>query len=724
MKLSLNDSIKRSIEASFLELLFSTYIDIFIEKFEYSYSNERDVFNRLKVIISVDKCFGFYFDPRNIFRWEIFLREHSLMSGEGVVNLYSAINNIDRYNAIRDLSKIMDFDLDLCDVLNAHHGPRTHCNDNVFWSLPQSILIEGTVYSLSLTHIMYNFDNSMSGAIVVYSYCDDYFEFPVFVRDLGGNYGSALLLWSCFTFRSISNYISLCENLDSVVILCEDFILSNKINLIIHDSKKINYSNYILISFAYIEESCLEDSIKLLRNRNVVYVPNANRNFFENLKFINQIRDIAKSLKFQKDFIFLDNGSSKYRKLHLYDKFEEYMMNNSICIDEYGTDMVYDIVRTAVSYDEYLRWGKFVGIFDYLNIKDTNLFVDFNENFEFDLKITQPSINSILMSHGFTFIYGERYSSKSYFLMTILYAMASKFDVFDLCVVESKRILFVDFSILKDIFLNRLISIHFPYHKTKSFSSNFYVLLLSTLNIDHKFDLSSVYFQELVEEHIVKSQCDVVAFDNFPFSSDFGNKLVEKWEEVAEWFKQIKLKFNTNVVFCCDIKSDDLLFLNKIKNSNFSNMIKVQNINCSESVDCNYGSQDICSFQNEIPNGLSISITFEFLSNYSYLNNLILYFFKSSEDMSDSKWIKLVKSSSIESKSLKSRSKKQLYKDKVISFLKSQGKDYEFKRIEIDNLLNKKSGTSMAILKILIEDKLIFQIKSKHPRNVKYKYIG
>lgn len=621
------------------------------------------------------------------------------------------------------MSKIVDFDLDVS-ASNVHYGPCTYDNDNVFWSLPSSISIDGLEYVQLSVYIMYNFDNSMSGAIVVYSYGDDYFEIPVFVRDVGSDYGGALLLWSSFTFQSISNYSLLFNNPDSVIFLCEDFILSEKINLIIYDSKKINYCDYISISFAYIGESCLENNIKLLRNRNVIYVPNSKRTSFENLKFINKIRDIVKSLKIQKNIIFSDNGSSKYIKLHPYDKFEEYMMSNSVCIDEYGTDIVYDIVRTAVPYDEFLRWGGFIGIFDYVNIDESNLFLDFTKNYEFKLDVTQPSINSILMGRGFTFIYGERDSSKSYFLMTILYAIASKFDVFDFCVIEQKRVLLIDFTVIKDVFINRLMSIHFPYHKNKSLSSNFYALLLSSLNIDHKFDLSSIYLQNLIEEHIAKSQCDVVAFDNFPFSSDYGDKVVENWKEIEVWFEQIKFKFNTHVVFCCDIKSDDLLLISKIKSSNISNIIKVQNVNSSESFCRNDESNDVWSIQANRIHGLNIEISYELLTNYSHLNNSIVYFCKYIEDASDSKWIKIVKSSCFESKSLNKKSKKQLYEDKIILFLKSQEKNYEFKRVQIDNLLNKKSGTSIAMLKLLIDKGLVLQIKSDSPRNVKYKYIG
>lgn len=723
MKLSLNDKAKRSIEQSFIELFFSSCVDIFIERNEYTYSDESIRFGRKKVICDFSKHFIYYYDMRRIFSWDIYLNDHFLISGNGFVNLYSKINKIDEYEAIRDLSKIVDFDLDV-NADNVHYGPYTYDTDNVFWSLPSSISMDRIEYVQSNIYIRYNFDNSMSGAIIVYSYGDDYLEIPVFVRDVGRDYGGALLPWSSYTFQSISNYSLIFNNPDSVIILCEDFILSEKINLIIHDSKKINYSNYISISFGYIGESCLENNIKLLRNRDVIYVPNAKRKSFENLKFINRIRDIVKSLKIQKNIIFSDNGSSKYIKLHPYDKFEEYMMSNSVCIDEYGTDIVYDIVRTAVSYDEFLRWGGFIGIFDYVNIEESNLFLDFTNNNEFKFDVTQPSINSILMSRGFTFIYGDRSSSKSYFLMTILYAIASKFDVFDFCVIEQKRVLLIDFSVIKDVFINRLMSIHFPYHKNKSLSSNFYALLLSALNIDHKFDLSSIYLQNLIEEHIAKSQCDVVAFDNFPFSSDYGDKVVENWKEIEVWFEQIKFKFNTHVVFCCDIKSDNLLLISKIKSSTVSNIIKVQNVNSSESFCRNDESNDVCSIQANRIHGLNIEISYELLINYSHLNSSIVYFCKNSEDASDSKWIKIVKSSCFESKSLNKKSKKQLYEDKIILFLKSQEKNYEFKRVQIDNLLNKKSGTSIAMLKLLIDKGLVLQIKSDSPRNVKYKYIG
>lgn len=92
MKLSLNDKTKRSIEQSFIELFFSRCVDIFIEKNEYTYSDENIRFNRKKVIYDFFKHFIYYYDMRRIFSWEIYLNDHFLISGSGFVNLYSTIN--------------------------------------------------------------------------------------------------------------------------------------------------------------------------------------------------------------------------------------------------------------------------------------------------------------------------------------------------------------------------------------------------------------------------------------------------------------------------------------------------------------------------------------------------------------------------------------------------------------------------------------------------------
>ncbi|NCD42112.1 MAG: hypothetical protein EOL88_08475 [Bacteroidia bacterium] len=563
-----------------------------------------------------------------------------------------------------------------------------------------------------------NFDGSYSGAIFQWFDNEDYIELPLFYFDINPVVFFDLFLSPVSTFQYFNHYDLIFNNNKATIILCDNFVLSEKINIIISESKRVDYSVFVAISFEYNGKSSLENCIDVLHDRDVVYIPNASNKSFSNLQFIEKVKEVASSFRIQKKLIFFDDASSKPSLLPEFDFLATYFVNSAVKIDEHGSGIVFDIVKFSVLYEEYLDWCRYVGLLNDVVAFDEISFLELDKiSRSFDIDNLRPCFESLFSYPNITLLYGLQRSSKSIFLLTILYAISAGFDVFDLNVFNSKRVLLIDFFANSDSFINRLYSIHLPYLKNKPLCSNFYSILMSDVKFAEKFDFLSAKFQKFIEKHVVESRCEIIAFDNFPFTSEQGDYFVKDFGKIFEWLRYIQNKYSIGICISYEQSSGRDIFLNQLADYKFSNIIK---INQHKSFDFENSHPSIN--QGSLEN--TISVQYEYISNYMSLNKTEACFCKPhANNLVDSKWIKLQNKLTKNDFVIDKKSKHSSYETIVLKYMKDNKNRDFFLRDEIDKLLNKKPGTSRIVLNNLINKELVRKIGS-NPRSIKYEYIG
>jgi hypothetical protein len=565
MKLSPDhNELRLCVETAFVDLFIASNLDLIF--------NIKDVqinlYNRYR-----DKVYQYFVQHDNILRVYFNTDDHTWLcekspfqfskSGKGFVDLYCLLNNTEPKYVISHIKLKIK-------------SKKIYQKVNILKSAPSYLELGFKIRSLLLPNLIhyrshvynklaeydYIVNDRRCGVVVKYGNNSDYFEVllePYYAFDSYKFNDAYYFLNFDWRYDFVSNNSNLYSNHHPKIIIFEDFALSVKFNKIILDSHRFNYSDYVAISFLYVSKNVVDDFCDNFQSCEVFYVPNGERESFMNFGLFHKISEKIKEFKIFKENVFLHDGTSvKNSNLIENNKFDKYLNDSYLLVDNCKSDILIDIATKSLDYKQYSQWCMLFGL---KNAEDRNdersstLFIDLKMDHLVNYQ-SNPLLCSIFSHGSISFFYGKPKIGKSLFVTSLFYYLTMNFCPFHFDVQSNRRVLLIDFKNNKNDFLANLKSIHAPYFQNMPSSTDFFASLIKEISPDFICDFTDVDFQKYVEAAILNSKCDIVLFDSIYLKSSSWAKFTSNWKNVNDWLVKIQNKYSVAIVFIFDHVSD------------------------------------------------------------------------------------------------------------------------------------------------------------------------
>lgn len=423
--------------------------------------------------------------------------------------------------------------------------------------IPKSIVFNSNLFVLFQKHYYVSFSGKIIGCISVYSDKKDYFELPFALQlfsNLEERYQLQFVYFPSGHFKIYSKNKLLFVNRFSALFLCDDFLLAEKINVIINDSCDNDFKqNFAAISYKYVLDTDIENLSKDFINKEIIYIPSGSKLSYENfLKYTDYFRE-SSFFKIYIDTVFVDNGSFQSRSVDDMNFFDVYLNNNISFDNELDSIFIKKIYRNAISLDDFIPWARNVGI---IEDKKTNYDLVLNAS------AFMAGYNPVSFEHeqlyywdkffepqNSTLVYGGSSSGKTFFLLTITYLLSLGRGSFGLHAKKKFKVLYIDGETPEHYFKDMLLSLSFELnHDELIYSENFYPRSFKSSGDKIVWDFDDSDFVDKIIDLIIKNEINVVVIDNLNCLARQSVVSISKWNAFKTWIDETQKKYSISFV--------------------------------------------------------------------------------------------------------------------------------------------------------------------------------
>lgn len=521
------------------------------------------------------------------FKWALVQKGQETIESLGYVSLYSTVQNCNSHVAHRTMlerfissNKNILFRKDKS-YYEVDKNSISFCEKFI----PKSIAFNTNLFVLLKKHYYVSFSGKIIGCICVYSDKKDYFELP-FVLQMFSNiederYKLQFVYFSSMHFKIYSKNKLLFSNSYLTVFLCDDFLLAEKINIIINDSCDDDFKqNFAAVSYKYVSDEDIENLSKDFINKEIIYIPSGSKLSYENfLKYSDYFRE-SSFFKIYIDTVIVDNGSCQSRSVDDMNFFDVYLNNNLSFDNELDSIFIKKIYRNAISLDDFMPWARNVGIIE-------------NKYTNYDLVLNAAAFmagyNPVSFEHGqsyywdkffepqnTTLVYGDSSSGKTFFILTITYLLSLGKGSFGLHAKKKFKVLYIDGETPEHYFKDMLLSLSFELnHDELIYSENFYPRSFKSSKDKIVWDFDDSDFVDKIIDIIIKNEINIVVIDNLNCLARQSVVSISKWNAFKAWIDETQKKYSISFVLAHHTnRTGDIAGLKNIQSAS-NNVIRI-----------------------------------------------------------------------------------------------------------------------------------------------------
>ncbi|MDY0281470.1 MAG: AAA family ATPase [Salinivirgaceae bacterium] len=506
-------------------------------------------------IINSDCGYNFKFQNNDLI-WQDQINRSRLTGCKGFISLYMSYYECKREKALLLLkSKFLEKCKmsDSCTVYKPRHKDRFAPGENF---IPYSINYKNRIFKRAEFYQYYSIKGYHLGLILTYRDDNDYFELPFFIEKFNLSEMSNLQFvhFSDMLFDNYNCAFPFSDSPGKIILLCDDFFLSEKINHIIHESSNPNFKNkYFSISLKYVCDKYKLEIINDFINNEMVYIPSANKDSFNDfLKFLNKSK-ISYDIKIYKTTVFIDDGSSTYLNIKNPDLFEDYLMQYAEISDCLNPQYIEKIYNEAIGRDEFEKWARIIGLLapDSSNI-ETGLIdlMDFMKSININKSNAKQDYywDKFFSPQNINLVVAPTHSGKTFFLLTIAYFLSLGIGSFGLKAKKKYKVLYIDGESTEEYFGQMMDSlITEASFLNAQQSTSFHPYLFKQFRGDFDWDFSNDKFIDMVTSYI-SNGVDLVVVDNL---NSLARRFVTsscKWDSFIQWINDIQKKYSTAII--------------------------------------------------------------------------------------------------------------------------------------------------------------------------------
>lgn len=419
--------------------------------------------------------------------------------------------------------------------------------------VPVSIFYNNEIFHRVESYNYYSIKGNLLGVVIKYKSKQDYFELPFVIEEfsLSDMFNYQFVHLPDIDFTHYNCIFSVFDNHRKVILVCDDFILAEKLNFIIHDSKNLNFKNkFYALSLRYVANAYNDKIFKYFKNFEMIYIPSANKKSFLHYNSFIEKHSGLYDLKIYKSTVFMDDGSSVDLKFNDSDLFENYLMQHVDSDSSLDSIYIEKIYTEAISMDEFRKWSRIIGLLsvssfnnqtDLVDLTDFMKSINFNatssgKDYYWDNFFTPQNINLVVAPSHF---------GKTFFLLSITYFLSLGLGSFGFKVKNKYKVLYIDGESTDEYFgqmMNSLIAE--ASHIVARQSPSFHPHLFKQFKGDFDWDFSNEKFLDKVTEWI-SSGINLVVIDNLNSLAKRFVTSSAKWDFFIQWIVSIQKKYST-----------------------------------------------------------------------------------------------------------------------------------------------------------------------------------
>ncbi len=508
-------------------------------------------------------------------------------SGTGFVTLYSAIKQTPISESHQKLLSNYKFSITSSDSSSSKDieikGVYQYDMGGCDKYIPKLFFLKNKIFKSSEFYYYHSFSGDVIGIVQTYRFNDEYFELPFFLAKCDHDMSGFQLqfisgkMFSCYNVHDL-----ILKNRESIVILCDDFSLSEKFNIIIQDSIDHNFKNkFVAISFQYVFKKEIDELCKDFFNREIIYIPSGNmQSFVEFEKFYKKFHDKA-DIRIYKSSIFIDDGTTLEFDYKENDFFSSYARTNVKQIDDVDPTFIKGIYADSVSFNEFNIWAVTLGIF---REEFSGADVDLMDSIMFMKKFNISNLSAekeyywdnFFESQSTTLVYGGTGSGKTFFLLTVAFFLSFGKGSFNIHARNKHRVLYIEGEAPGDYLASMMLSLARENSPNTIQFSNYFFLQSYKESVDVSvWDLRDSKFRDRVIKLISNHNINIVVIDNLNCLARDVTTSIPKWKEFKSWIDETQKKYSVAFVMLHHAnRSNDIAGYSNIE-SGSNNVIKI-----------------------------------------------------------------------------------------------------------------------------------------------------
>jgi len=739
MKLNIcNEKFLPAIEEAFInQFLSKINFTNFVFETKLSIKNAPAIGNRSRYSKCVSfpdkKMFLFTLSDSNI-DWYVDFNDGRKVSNKGFINLYSIYNGGGPSSARLKLVAKVKSHLQINDIKSSYVNVTERDIKSCEHFIPENIFIGDKNFSKSNKASYYfTFTGEIIARIQQYTHSNDYFEIPFVIKkikDYNDKFERQFILDPNIKFDLYSGAEVFQKSNSSTIIICDDFFLSENLNIIIQDSKDIEFkSKCVSTSIFYLSDSYSNDVCNDFFNKNIIYIPNGSKESF--LKFV-EIHEHFKeksTIRIYKSSVFIDDGSSVEFDFDDNDFFNLFVSKNAKLVDEIDATFIKKICTDSADIDEFDQWAKNVGI-----IQDQIVFADdelpdataFMQGFDPSLIQNEEQLywDKFFEPQNTTLVFGGSSSGKTYFILTLTYLLSLGRGSFGLQALKKHKVLYIDGETPQNYFQSMMHSLAFEINPAKiSYSDRFHPKSYKRSRNESIWDFSDRAFVSNIDNLIAKNSFNIVVIDNLNCLARKFSVSSNKWDDFKKWIDETQKKYSVAFILAHHTNSlGEISGLKKIESSSNNIIQVIRRDSLFKNIEVNVGdSKKVDIVEKSKKGGCIFGLNFYKCHAYPSLSNDKSIYYRSHRiGVADSKWVKLFPENEnkkdlfqecIENNNLK-------LEDKILCFAK---KFRHFKANQLEECFGVSRSTILKSLKLL-KYKGIHCIKSGRTTFYQYRF--